>query len=817
MRRVLFALCALVLVLPTVFARGLLIPDDVKLPPLALVNHNVVVKIDEQVAITTVEQSFRNHTDRDLEATYLFPVPKGATVNKFTMWIDGKETAGELLDAKKASDVYTSIVRRTQDPALLEYLGNGLMRLKIFPIPPYKSSKNGDVKIKLSYTAVVPLDGGVVEFIYPMKTDGKATRLLEEFSIKIDIASKTPIQSVYSPTHAIELHRKSDTSVHVDFAKDQAILDKDFQLFIGRSTSAIGLTSMLYRPVKSEDGYFLLLLSPTLEAAKEKSVPRDLVLVLDTSGSMSDTKMSQAKQALRACLKNVAEKKSDRFGIIAFSTTVRTFADELTTCEPDQIEKAIKWIDDLQSGGGTAILPALNKALDFRSKDTARNFTVAFFTDGQPTIDETNPAKIVKAIGEKNSVNTRIFTFGVGDDVNAAMLDQLADSTRAVTTYVRPSEDIGAKSNALIAKLSHPVMTNVKLAATNGIRLSEMYPVQLPDLFFGGQLVLFGRYSGDGHAAIKLSGMLGTEQKEIVYELDFADKTENNRNFVEQLWARRKVGYLLDQIRVNGESKEVVDDVTKLAKKYGIATPYTSYLVVPDAVMPVAQNFDRKLMVMPPPGAGGGFGGFGGGMGGMPGGPAAPAKLDELQKLAAASKDGLVATRGMAQEKLIEANLKLMKPEDRNSYFGKSLDKAREDVKNNNDANRNYKAGETGLRGNQSGKLGVDLAEASGKLRQQERLTLSANKMANERNCVEVAGNWVDDAFTSTTKTVNIKAQSDAYFSILASHPEMKDVYLLGNNWVWITPSGVAIAMSEASGETKLTEKQIAELFTVKK
>ena len=815
MRRVPFALCALLLVLPTLFARGLLIPDDVKLPPLAMVNHTVVVKIDEQVAVTTVEQSFRNHTDRNLEATYLFPVPKGATVNKFTMWIDGKETAGELLDAKKASDIYTSIVRRTQDPALLEYLGNGLLRLKIFPVPPRKYGKSGDVKIKLSYSSVIPMEAGVLEYLYPMKTDGKSTRLLEEFSIRIEIASKTPIQSVYSPTHAIELHRKSDTSVHVDFSKNQAILDKDFQLFIGRSASAIGLTSMMYRPVRSEDGYFLLLLSPTLEAAKEKSVPRDLVLVLDTSGSMSDTKMSQAKQALRACLKNVAEKKTDRFGLIAFSTTVRTFSDDLTTCEPDQIEKAVKWIDDLQAGGGTAILPALNKALDFRSKDTARNFTVAFFTDGQPTIDETDPTKIVKAIAAKNSVNTRIFTFGVGDDVNAAMLDQLADSTRAVTTYVRPSEDIGAKSNALIAKLSHPVMTNVKLAATNGIRLSEMYPVQLPDLFFGGQLVLFGRYSGDGHAAIKLSGMLGSEQKEIVYELDFADKTENNRNFVEQLWARRKVGYLLDQIRINGESKEVVDDVTRLAKKYGIATPYTSYLVVPDAIMPVAQNFDRKMIPLPP----GGGSGFGGGMGGggLPGGPAAPARFDELKKLAAESKDGIAAGRGMVFEKQIDESLKRMKPEDRNGYLSRSLDQAKADLKNNEDANRNYKGGEAGLRGNQSGRLGVDLAEASSKLRQQDRLTLSSNRQAYGRNCVEVAGNWVDDAFTGTTKTLNIKSQSDAYFAILSAQPEMKDVFLLGNNWVWITPSGVALAMSETSGDEKLSDKQISELFAVKK
>ena len=145
MRRALLSLLAVFAVAPAGLARGLLVPEDVKVPPLAMVHHRVTVAIEDQVAVTTVEQAFRNHTDRDLEATYLFPVPKGASVNKFTMWIDGKETNGELLDGKKAADVYTSIVRRTQDPALLEYLGNGLMRMRVFPVPPTKGDKYGDV------------------------------------------------------------------------------------------------------------------------------------------------------------------------------------------------------------------------------------------------------------------------------------------------------------------------------------------------------------------------------------------------------------------------------------------------------------------------------------------------------------------------------------------------------------------------------------------------------------------------------------------------------------------------------------------------
>ena len=183
-------------------AAGMLIPDDVKLPPLAMVNHKVTATIEEQVAITTVEQTFRNHTDRNLEATYLFPVPKGASVDKFTMWVDGKETGGELLDAKKANAVYTEIVRRTQDPGLLEYLGNSMMRLRVFPIPP-----KGDQKVKISFKSIAGKDGNLVEYIYPLKTDGKGTRTLEEFSVKITLKSAHPIHNIYSPTHAITTTR----------------------------------------------------------------------------------------------------------------------------------------------------------------------------------------------------------------------------------------------------------------------------------------------------------------------------------------------------------------------------------------------------------------------------------------------------------------------------------------------------------------------------------------------------------------------------------------------------------------------------------
>lgn len=799
-------------------AAGLLIPEDKKLPPLAMVNHKVTIAMEDQVAITTVEQAFRNHTDRPLEATYLFPLPRGASVDRFTMWVDGKETGGELLDAKKASQVYTDIVRRTQDPGLLEYLGNDLMRLRVFPVPP-----RGDQKVKISFKSIAQKDGGVVEYVYPLKTDGKATQTLEEFSVKMTIKSQQPIQTVYSPTHAITINRKGEREALIDFERNQAMLDKDFQVFYGTGSGDIGVTPLLYKPVTAEDGYAMVLVSPQVDAAKVRA-PRDLVLVLDTSSSMAGIKMEQAKKAVKYCLGRLGPK--DRFGVVKFSSSVTPFRDNLVEANKDYLERANKWVDDLQTNGGTAIWPALDEALRMRSGDPARAFTVVFFTDGQPTVDETNPDKIIKNVAGKNTGNTRIFTFGVGDDVNASMLDRLADTTRAVSTYVRPAEDIETKVASLYTKISHPVMTDVRLATNDNVKLHEIYPPKLPDLFHGTQLVVIGRYSGSGHTAVKLTGMVGGERKEFVYEVNFPAKTEadTGKDFVEPLWARRKVGYLLDQIRANGEQKELVDEVVALAKRYGIATPYTSYLVVPDGPMPVVppgrpSPSPRRPLPTPVPGPIGGA--FGAPPALEPSGPASrPMAVEQFAKNQAGADpkgDTLAANRANMTDKQVRDAIDRLKEEKdpaRRAGLAGELKKIQDQKQTYDDANRAFKGGKDGY---QTGRLGVDLAVNTGNLRTQDRLSLTANRRANGRQVLEIGGVWIDDAFKPSMPTLVVKSQSAAYFRILERQPGMKDVYRLGNHLVWVTPNGTALVIDQSDGKEQLDDSAIDALFVANK
>jgi Ca-activated chloride channel family protein len=760
-------------------AAGLLIPSDTTIGPLDLVNHHVTVAIDEQVAVTKVEQTFRNHSDRQLEATYVFPVPKGASVNKFAMWVNGKEVKGEMVEADRATTIYTDIVRRLQDPGLLEYVGNNLLRLRVFPVPA-----RGDQKVAVSFTCVNTSDAGLTEYVYPLRTDGKASRTLEKFSLDATITSEHAVQNVYSPTHPIKVTRTSDHKAHVQFEAQGGTLDKDLQLFYALGGKDVGMTVLTYRPVKNEDGYFLMLISPRAELSKSQQVPRDMVFVLDTSGSMEGAKMEQARKALKFCLGHLD--KHDRFAVMNFATTVTKYADHLKDASHESVADAKKWVDRLQATGGTAIDAAMAEALAMRANDTGRTFTIVFFTDGQPTVGETNPDAILKNVMAKRTDNTRIFTFGVGDDVNAVLLDRLADQTRAVSTYVRPEEDIEVKVSALYDKISHPVMTELKLSAGSNVTLTEMYPNQLPDLFHGGQLVVLGRYRGHGAAALTLSGKVGGDGQEFVYETTFPEKTGDERAFVEGLWARRKVGYLLDQIRVNGEQKELKDEVIALAKKHGITTPYTSYLVVPDMpappvtrgvpvpVLPVQTT--TGLAPAAPPGA-----------------PAPVSAPQFYGRAPIAGSAALPAPHYLAPVAQTEAARPLATGFASNATATPCVSATA-----------------------QTGTEGVNLALVLDDLRNGDKIAHAATKAANGRTCVEVNGGWVDNGYDAKMATLKVKAMSAAYFRILARHPEMKDVLRLGNRIVWVTPCGAALVI-DADGKEALSDEEIDKLFVARK
>lgn len=776
---------------PTIlFARGILIPEDKKIPPLVLVKQIVDFKIEDQIAETMVEQVFYNHSDRPLEATYIFSVPKGASVNKFTMWVDGKETKGELLEAAKAREIYTGIVRRIQDPGLLEYMENSLIRLRVFPVPP-----RGNQRVSIAYTSIVPKEGDLMEFVFPLKGETRLYQSTQDFSLSGTIKSQHGIANTYSPTHELNVQRKSDKEISISLVKPMFSGDRDFQLFYSFTEKAIGMSVLTHRPIAGEDGYFSLMINPSLKSAKGKLISRDFVFVMDTSGSMRGPKMDQAKKALKYCIESLGEK--DRFSMLNFATTVSLFREEFVEANNELKNNGKKWIDSLESTGGTAIRDALIAALNVRGNDSARPFVIVFFTDGMPTIGETNHEKIVREVISKTKPNVRIFTFGVGDDVNATMLDLLAEKTRAVATYVRPSEDIEVKSSAMVSKISNPVLVNPSLIFPPNLQVLETYPPSLPDVFEGSQVMVFGKYKGQGASAIKLKGDFGDEKKEIVYEYHFPEKTSDSKVFVEQLWARRKVGFLLDQIRVNGEKSELVEEVTRLAKKYGITTPYTSYLVVPDQIVyPIPRPAPGFPMPRVPA---------------LPFGLAPSAGGNETRKVLEFARENQDRPGQLAEGRALAA-------EKASAFAGSPGNLGAEQYKKAMEAKGALDRAKDALRRNdqnavQGGKLGVDLSVQNQSFRDQVTLPNTAIRQVFGRSMIEVGGVWIDEGFQKAMPTIVVQAQSDAYFRLLEKQPQLMKIFTLGNYLIWVTPSNTALVIDTQEGEVKISDQVIDQMF----
>lgn len=557
--------------------------------PLEVSYHRVRVDIDEQRATTAIDQAFYNPNNRRLEGNYIFPMPEGAHIDSFSMDINGSMQQAELLDADKARKLYEDIVRKAKDPALLEYIGRGAFKVRIFPIEPHATKQ-----IKINYTQILKSDNGLSEYVYPLNTEKFSSAPLQDVSIRVDIDSSTPLKSIYSPSHHVEIKRHGERSAVVGFEEKDTRPDSDFKLVFSSHEKEIGIDLLTHKP-SGEDGFFMLMLSPG-QLSKTKELPaKDLCFVLDTSGSMMGKKLVQAKKALAFCIENLPD--SDRFEIIRFSTEAEPHFGQLVEASPQNIKRAKAFINQLKPIGGTAIHEALTKAVSMRSaSDRSRPYHIVFLTDGLPTIGESSEDQIVKDATAES--HTRIFSFGIGEDVNTHLLDRIAEQSRAISSYVLPEEDLEIKLSNFYTKIARPVLTNLKLKFTRPeIRTSALYPRRLPDLFNGDQLIVYGRYRGDGPSALELSGELDGKTVRLADDILFPANQRAN-SYIADLWATRRIGWLLDEIRLHGESKELKDEITQLARKYGVVTPYTAYLILEDEAIRNIPILHRNMREM---------------------------------------------------------------------------------------------------------------------------------------------------------------------------------------------------------------------------
>jgi len=556
----------------------------------------VGVVILEQAATTTMDIELKNPTGSRLEAELLVPVPEGAAVRGFDFQGAGKEPSAELLPKDKAKATYDAIVRKIKDPALLEFAGLNLIRSSVFPI-----AARGTQKIRLTYENLLAADGERIDYVLP-RTESLDYKVPWEVSLKIK--SKRPISTVYSPSHEIRFDRSGRYIAQVKIGRESMSEPGPLQIsYLQDSGGGVTASLFAYPNTATGGGHFLLLAGLPASAAEldgdgVPTVKREVTVVIDRSGSMAGEKLEQAKAAALQVLDGLY--RGEAFNIIDYSDSIASFASQPVVKTRKNAEAARHYIRRLSSGGGTNIHDTLIEAL--RPKPIKGTLPIVLFlTDGLPTVGERSEVAIRNAAEKANKYKRRIFTFGVGYDVNAPLLSNLARNSRAISTFVLPNEEIEAKVSQVYRRLFGPVLAEPELEVLDGDgfvttqRVTDLMPASTPDLFEGDKLVVLGKYAGCQPLRFRLSGEFRGKPRKFQFKFKL-DKATTRNAFVPRLWASRKIAMLIDEIRQAGAEsgkdpsvitatakndpklKELVDEIVRLSVEFGILTEYTAFL-----------------------------------------------------------------------------------------------------------------------------------------------------------------------------------------------------------------------------------------------
>ncbi len=758
-------------------------PSAVLDPRVQRVRTDVRITIDgdQRVARFEIEEQFRNNWHRLMEGDYLYPIPAGAVFTDFSLFMGEQELKGEMLPASTARGIYEEIVRRKKDPALIELVGHGLLRARVFPINPGETRR-----IILRYTQVLGRDGNLLRLRYPrvaglfdagdegptrwevqvFKATAHLTRLPQHpdrvpFTMTINVTDAERFASPYSPSHRIEVRERRADEIEITYASS-GDTPRDFDLFLPLREDVVGAGVVTHAPGR-EPGYYMMLLSPPAESA-EITIPRDVTLVLDVSGSMSGDKIQQARAAMDQMLAGLDE--DDRFRIITFSSVVRQFRSGWAAADRGSVREVREWLATVNADGSTNIQAALRDAL---APETSRSrlSQIVFLTDGKPTVGETSVESIVQ-IAASMLERERLFAFGVGHDVNTYLLDSLTEGAHGTVSYVGPGEDVEQAVSSLARKISFPALADLRIVEAP-VMLEDSYPQELPDLSYGEALVLFGRYRGSGSGRLVLEGTRAGETQVFRFAVGFAERDDGN-GFIPKLWAARKAGVLTTQVRLHGANPELVEEIRQLGLRYGVLTDYTSYLVeepnmsLDDATMQEVMN--------------------------------------RAQDMAAAADEqvGAVAFRRAERDRKAAATSSVEEAEQAMRQYAARIRPASEPPAVPGTVNGSIAVAGSlrtdGPGGRANRELAGDYAAAPRHV---------VNRLFVVRN-----GVWTDLRFADE-RVVKVVPYSEAYFKLIERLPSLKSFFAIGDQ-VIIAADGLAVELSE-TGVTIWTSSQLNEVL----
>ncbi len=567
----LLALALAGLATPDTHAAGLLIADGGFGGRLEIEEQTVEVTINNGVAVTTVNQVFRNLENRQVEALYTFPVPKGASMANFSMWIEGREMVGEVVEKKRARQIYESYKQTRRDPGLLEQTDYKTFEMRIFPIGP-----RAEQRVQISYYQELDFDNDWATYVYPLATTTREaidSRTQGRFALTLEVASEVPIAQIESPSHGGDFAMATHTPHHVRASLETTggDLNRDLVLAYRLSRPRTGL-DLVASMEPGEDGYFLITLTAGEELGKAEDLGMDYVFVLDISGSMNnDGKLGLSRSSLDAFIRALGA--DDRFEIVTFNVAANSLFQELRAADAGAKDAAVAFLGDQRARGGTFLEPAIRLA--YRYKDADRALNVVVLSDGMT--EQRERQTLLRLIGERPGA-TRVFAIGVGNEVNRPLLEQIAGAAGGLAAFVSRGDDFERQARAFRRKLLRPAATNLAITAEGG-GLYDVEPRTLPNLYHGAPVRMYGRYREPGKVKLNVRGDLGGQVFERTLFIDMPGEEADNPE-IERMWAWHRVQRMQKEADRTGGRENVVEEIVRLGEAFSIVTEYTSFLVL---------------------------------------------------------------------------------------------------------------------------------------------------------------------------------------------------------------------------------------------
>lgn len=550
---------------------------------------DVKAHITGMIADVRVTQKFYNDLSDNIEAVYMFPLSPGSAVTEFEIIVDKRVIKSKIKEKEEAKNIYEKARNEMKKTALLQEQKSDLFTLSVANIEPGQ-----EIIVNIRYHETVKCEEGVFEFLFPMtvtpKYAGKEKKGVPDFlegktsppvlksekdcgreiSISVNLDAGFEIGDLSSPGHEISVRENGKSLREIEISGE--IPNKDFILKYSPKGEELEKNLTFYRE-ENKSGTFMFHLVPKVDYGPEEIVKREMIFVLDRSGSMCGPPMDQAREALKKCLRTL--RGGDSFSIITFDDRIEYLSERSMEFNDKNLIKADNFIDRTDARGGTEILLALKYAFAIpESKDSLRQ--IVFLTDGAVWDEDSSLKEVVKSLG-----NARIFTFGIGPSVNRYFLSKMASLGRGTEQFITFPEELGEAIENFSKQTSRPVLCDLSIEV-EGIALSDMYPLPIPDLYCGETLYLLGRFHSSGRGKAVLFGRTRNEKFREEFTVEFPEKDDNNP-VIETVWAKKRVEFLKDLERENPANKhDYRDEILSIGLKYNLITPYTSLVAVED-------------------------------------------------------------------------------------------------------------------------------------------------------------------------------------------------------------------------------------------